>query len=336
MSGLHGAIELKSAVVTAYPRIHITLVDVGHGTGRKYGGAGFAVEGLTTTVKAKEANNTGLLGPPHFDPGDLADLREAVDRVSDQLNVVFDVSVQCDAPAHSGLGTKTSCVLAVLRACNAVSGGSLSNRDIVKLSNRGGTSGIGVNTTFAGGFVADAGQASDSDTLLLPSSAATGTHETPPVIVRLKVPENWRIHLFLPDGERITGQAERDFFMRSTPIPRWEILEVLASVYHGVAPSFATGNLPGLACSLRRIHEFGFKKREVERQCASVPELLRCLNSVGNLAVGMSSLGPLVYAISALGSEDLTNQFKSRYGSIYLGEFKARNEGGDVRLVESA
>ena len=263
-------------------------------------------------------------------------MREAVDRLSDRLGTAFNVSVRCDAPSHVGLGTKTTCILAALRACNAVSGGELRTRELVKLANRGGTSGMGVNTTFVGGFVADAGQPANAAVPLLPSSAATGIYEMPPAIVKLNVPENWRIHLLLPDGQRVTGQAERDFFARNTSISRSEILEVLAFVYHGVVPAFASASLPDLACSLPRIHELGFKKREVAYQGDSVLELLRCLNDLGSLAAGMSSMGPLVYAIAAHASEDLTVQFKSRYGSAYLGEFGPRNEGGDVSSSEGA
>ena len=327
---------MRSAFVTGYPRIHVTLVDLGHGTDRKYGGAGFAVNGLTTTASAKEANHTKFVGPSHFESGDIGGIWEAVDRLSDKTGTHFDVSVRCNAPSHVGLGTKTSCVLAALQACNAVSGAEIGTRELVKLSNRGGTSGIGVNTTFVGGFVADAGQAANAVVPLLPSSAAMENYELPPAIVKLSVPENWRIHLFLPDGKRVAGPAERDFFASNTPIPRSEVLEILASVYHGVAPAFALGHLPDLARSLRRIHGLGFKMREVANQGGSVIELLRYLNDLGNLAVGMSSMGPLVYAIADHASENLALQFKSRYGSAYLGEFTPRNKGSDVSSSEGA
>ena len=328
-------IELTSAVVTAYPRIHITLVDLGHGTGRRYGGSGFAVDGLTTTACAKKASYTELVGPPHFESPDIGSIRTALDRLSNRLETGFNVSVRCDAPAHVGLGTKTSCVLAALRAGNAAAGANLNSQEIVKLANRGGTSGIGVNTAFFGGFVADAGQPANAAAPLLPSSAATGAYELPPAIVKLGIPECWRIHLFLPDGERLAGQAEQDFFVKNTPIPRSEILEVLASVYHGVAPAFASGNLPELARSLRRIHTMGFKKREVACHGNSVLDILRHLNDLRNVAAGMSSMGPLVYAIAAHTSEELAEHIMSRYGSEYLGEFAPQNEGSDVSLLEN-
>ena len=326
---------MRCAVVRAYPRIHITLVDLGNGTGRRYGGSGFAVDGLTTTASAKESSQTELVGPSHFDAPDIHDIRAALDRLSDSVGTAFSVSVRCDAPSHVGLGTKTSCVLAALRACNAIVDAQLDTREIVKLADRGGTSGIGVNTAFVGGFVADAGQPPDTAAPLLPSSAATGVYELPPAIVKLSVPKNWRVHLFLPEGKRLTGQSERDFFTKSTPIPRSEVLEVLASVYHGVAPAFASASLSELARSLQQIHTLGFKRREVAHQGSSVLELLRYLNDLGSTAAGMSSVGPLVYAITERTSEKLAEHFTSRYGSKYLGEFRPRNEGSDISLLGS-
>ena len=325
---------MTSAIVTAYPRIHITLVDLAHGTGRIYGGAGFALDGLTTRAIAKKAERPNVVGPAHFQSEDVVGIHEAVDRLSDRVGMVFDVVVRCDAPSHVGLGAKTTCVLAALRACNAVAGAQLSALELVQLANRGGTSGIGVNTAFVGGFVADAGHPANPAAPLLPSSAATGTYEAPPAIVKLSVPKSWCVHLFLPKGQRVTGQVERCFFERNTPIPRWEVLEVLASLYHGVVPAFASGSLPDLICSLQRIHELGFKRREVEYQGDSVIALLRCLNDLSGLATGMSSMGPLVYAIAACASADLTAVFKSQYGSTYLGQFKARNEGSYVVVLE--
>ena len=324
---------MRSAVVTAYPRIHITLVDLGHATGRRYGGAGFAVDGLTTTACAKEASDTELVGPRHFEAPDVAGIRAALDRLSDRVGTGFKVCVRCEAPSHVGLGTKTSCVIAALRACNKVVDAQLGISEILRLAGRGGTSGIGVNTAFVGGFVADAGHPADALEPLVPSSAGIGVYEFPPAIVNFAVPEDWRIHLFLPDGERLTRRAEREFFVRNTPIPRSEILEVLASVYHGVAPAFATGNLPELARSLLRIHQLGFKKREVAAQGSMVIDLLRELNDLEDVAAGMSSMGPLVYAITKGASDNIAVQFTTCYGSTYLGEFAPQNQGSDITLL---
>ena len=326
---------MRRAITTAYPRIHVTLVDLGNGTGRRYGGAGFALDGLTTTARARTANKLNLLGPAHFEAADLISMREAVKRLCNELGVAFDVQVECQAPSHVGLGTKTTCILAALRACNAIASDPLVPESLIKLAGRGGTSGVGVNSAFCGGFVVDAGQPAAPKAPLLPSSAKVGTYDIPPAIVKVNVPERWRIHLFLPNGQRVTGQVERDFFARNTPIPRWEVLEVLASLYHGVVPAIASAKLSDLAYSLRQIHEFGFKKREVAYQGNHVVALLQRLDEVGSLAAGMSSMGPLIYAIAACESEELTTSFRTQYGSMYLGQFKARNNGSVLQVSDS-
>ena len=325
---------MNGAVVTAYPRIHITLVDLAHGTGRRYGGAGFALDAFKTTAIAKRARSLHVVPPEHFDSGDAAEICEAVGRVSGRLGVIFDVAVRCDAPSHSGFGTKTMTILAALRACAALADEHIETRELVRLSRRGGTSGIGVHTAFVGGFVVDAGHPADSMSPLLPSSSSEGLFHPPTATVKLSVPEQWRVHLFLPNGRRVVGQVERQFFQHNTPIPRWEVLEVLAALYHGVVPALAVGNLAALASALKKIHEVGFKRREVEYQGIATLTLLRFLNGLGSVAAGMSSFGPLVYAIAGHESPDLIALFGSRYASTYLGQFRAKNQGSSVLLCE--
>lgn len=322
---------MRSACVVAYPRAHMTLVDLGRATGRSYGGAGFAVDGFPTTAIARLAPQSKLACPPGLEKRDVGDLAEAVRRVSRSLGLNFEVGLSCEAPPHSGFGTKTSCVLATLSACNVVAGSPLGRDELVRLSGRGGTSGIGVNTAFVGGFVADAGHPAGNGGPFRPSSAARSIGGPPPATVTLRVPDKWRVHLFLPEGNRVAGSAERDFFSRNTPLPREEVLEVLSLVYHGVAPAIASGRVRELRTALQGIHAVGFKKREVANQATSVSTLLTSLDRIPRVAAGMSSLGPMVYAIAGAKSEDLKSRFESRYGKAYLGEFRIRNQGSEVR-----
>lgn len=324
---------MKTASVATYPRVHMSLIDLGHATGRRYGGVGFALNGLKTTAVARVAPSNRLIGPASFQPRDLVDVSRALEQISCRLGISFQVAVSCGAPSHAGFGTKTSSVLAVLMACNALATSGLDRRALVQLSKRGGTSGVGVSTAFLGGLVADAGHRAEAGRPLVPSAAGGGT-DPPPAIVTVAAPEAWKVHLFLPEGRRVAGEAEHEFFRRNTPIPRHEVLEVLALVYHGVVPAFVSASVSELKTALSRIQGLGFKRREVEHQGAPVADLLGFLNRVPGIAAGMSSLGPLVYAIGA-GSPDLVSLFEARYGALYLGELKVRNRGSSVAISES-
>jgi beta-ribofuranosylaminobenzene 5'-phosphate synthase len=102
----------------------------------------------------------------------------------------------------------------------------------------------------------------------------------------------------LPDGNRRSGQSEVRFFNRNTPIPSDEVKEVLSLVYHGLVPAVLTEDLILLSRALKAIHKVGFKRRELDGQSLPTQDLLSRLQAIQGCASGMSSMGPLVYAIT--------------------------------------
>ena len=315
-----------------YPRVHIGLIDLGDVTGRRYGGAGFAIDGLPTTAVARFGKSARLCESSTFQGKDFADIDLVCRRVSDSLGRGFEVSVECGAPTHVGLGSKTSAMLAVVMACNVLVGSRLSRWEIVRVTGRGGASGIGVNVPFVGGFVVDAGRAATPGRPFLPSSGFVCVEQPPPVVVETRFPESWRIHLFLPPGFRITGSNELAFFEKNTPVGREEVLEVLGCVYHGVVPAMINKDLTLLSHSIAAIRKTGFKRREISNQASEVRALLSSLDSVRGVAVGMSSMGPLVYCIANDQIGDLRSRFMSDYRTAYIGEYRGRNSGATLRV----
>jgi beta-ribofuranosylaminobenzene 5'-phosphate synthase len=102
----------------------------------------------------------------------------------------------------------------------------------------------------------------------------------------------------LPDGLRRSGQSEVRFFSRNTPIASDEAKEVLSLVYHALVPAVLTDDLHLLSQTLKAIHQVGFKRREVKGQSLATQDLLSRLQAIQGCASGMSSMGPLVYAIT--------------------------------------
>lgn len=323
---------MSKGCATVYPRVHVGLIDLGDVTGRRYGGAGFAIDGFPTTAVATIGRGIGVRARSTFQEKDLVDLEVVSRRISARLGREFEVLVEGGAPLHVGLGCKTSTVLAIVMACNALAGSKLNRRELVEVAGRGGTSGVGVNTAFVGGFVVDAGRAATPGHPFLPSSASANDGSPPPAVVTIPLPESWHIHLFLPDGYRTTGEDEVAFFEKNTPIPGGEVLEVLANVYHGVVPAVATGDIALCRNAIRAIREMGFKKREVVNQSPDVRGLLASLDHMPGVAVGMSSMGPLVYCIADGGSSDLRKRFTSEYGDAYKGVYRGRNSGAIVTV----
>jgi beta-ribofuranosylaminobenzene 5'-phosphate synthase len=309
------------------------LLDLGNATLRKYGGAGFCIGGPPVEIEVAPSRETKIFGLEQVDSQGSSEVRRALGRLKAFLpHANAKVFVRNVPPQHIGLGTKTALILAVLKAVDLAVGPGLPAGTLQTLSRRGGTSGIGVNGFFMGGFLVDAGHDPGRSKGFAPSSDRTA-FSVPPVVCRLSIPSKWRFHLMLPPGYRSSGSRERRFFRENTPIAARDVLNAISLVYHGVAPAVLSQDLSMLKEALRGLHRLGFKREEVEHQSLPVQELLRSVNHEANLAAGMSSLGPLVYAVTDKGdinADETLSLLSTRYGARLLGCFPGRNEGFEV------
>lgn len=319
--------------IRCYPRLHVCLIDLGNATFRKYGGAGFYIGGPPIEIEAAASRKTKLFGLERLD----RQVGTKVERAIERLKLLYPqanakVILKTAPPQHIGLGTSTSLLLGVLKAIDVVTGTGLPDTTLQTLSGRGGASGIGVNAFFSGGFLVDAGHDAQRSRGFAPSSSRSG-FIIPPVICRLSIPQSWRFHLILLPGYRASGSIEKQFFRSNTPIPARDVLKTLSLVYHGIAPAVSHQDMGMLRESLQGLHNYGFKRKEVRRQPRVVQEFLRALNRETHLPGGMSSLGPLIYAVAD--KEDISahkalSLLSKRYGAELLGCFPGRNKGFEV------
>lgn len=268
---------------------------MGRVTGYAFGGIGISVDACKTVVDACERADGRVTIGGEADVRTIDQVRLALERLKAQGDVGgVNVEIQSTPPSHCGFGSKTSLLLSALEAASLAAGLSLTKGELTVLSGRGGASGVGVNSYFAGGVVWDYGHPNDEVDELLPSSLRDP--DNPPLNAGgVCFPNNWRILLALPDGENVSGPSEAEFFRASTPIPIMETLNVIASVHHGVIPAVLSARLPDLKYALDTIQSVGMKRLEITRQPKSAT-LLEELRRIG-FACGMSSLGPLVYAV---------------------------------------
>jgi beta-ribofuranosylaminobenzene 5'-phosphate synthase len=231
-----------------------------------------------------------------------SELVESVTTVLDRLAQrrprpdFVEVVIEASAPAHVGLGSKTTTGLAALMAVNVECDLGLTRSDLVALSARGGTSGIGVHTFFEGGLIVDAGRRDDSSAVFEPSSASP-TGGNPTVLARHRMPEDWRVSLLLPRGIRRSADAEVEFFRANTPIDVGAARSAVAFGAFVIPAAVLEGDLDQFAFALRTLQRVGFKAREIQGQSPGVAEVLLRLESLDSVAAGMSSMGPLVFAI---------------------------------------
>lgn len=316
--------------VFSYPRLHVGLFDLGNATPRRNGGAGFTLGGLPTVIEAEQSGRMAVSYSATIDRPARMALSNAIQRLCKMRpGAVAVLRIAEVSRQHIGLGSKTALVLGALKAIDLACDLRLAQHDLQVLSGRGGTSGIGINTFFNGGFVIDGGHSSRRPAGFLPSRFQR-RFDIPPVIHSSSIPDNWRFHLLLPSGTYVHGAQEHDFFKKNTPIPAQEVLRTIALAYHGLAPAVATNDLRLLRDVLASLHRIGFKRRELRNQSDSVKVAVRRLRERKDCAVGLSSMGPLVYAVAETDNRHFNRFVKTlcRDGAAeMLGSFAGHNRG---------
>lgn len=325
----------KTVDISAFPRIHTSLIDLGGATLRKYGGAGFAISNPKIDITIERGAgaskySAGLEGVKD-------DVNSAIMRFSSSIGRSDQYRIRCqwDGRQHSGLGSKTAIVLGVLSGLNLLNETSLTDEQLIQISKRGMTSGVGIRTFFEGGFVVDCGQRSLNapDNTYLPSSASQNGLGSSLKVLRIEFPISWRIILLIPDGPYKSGDQEIDFFRANTPIPRSEVLEVLGAIYHGVVPALIEEDLGSLRIALAEIVTKGFKAREVAGTGAVSKCILEELMSIDGVASGLSSMGPLLFAIidaTNEGARERILRIATKFEGVTTVEAFARNRGFEV------
>lgn len=322
--------------VRAFPRLHLGLLDLGDVTPRRFGGVGLALDRPWAEVYADPAEQLDLVFPEDVD-------RSTGRRVRDRLTRLLkarpgpnaSLTVRRALPRHIGLGATTAVTLAALRAAAAATGRAVPRDELKILSGRGATSGIGVNAFFSGGFIIDGGHPASPGLPHLPSRYSQCA-TCPPVNIRLRVPATWSFHLMLPNQRGLSGSAERDFFLKATPIPRQEVLEAVVLAYTALLPAFRDGDLDLLRTSLRAFSRVGFKRRECRAQSAPSRALREHLERRFPWPVGLSSVGPLLFVVTERGNRDAAKKLRAAahdFDARYLCCALGRNSGHSVSTV---
>lgn len=317
--------------IIGYPRLHFALFDLGTATPRLYGGAGVAISGPTTVVTARQADRTVISGAEHLDTRGQSDLDQIVRRfLSARSLPPAAVEVETMPTQHVGLGTKTTVTLSALTAVSQELGADVTAQDLQRASGRGGTSGIGIHSFFHGGLIIDGGQPGRSARVYAPSSARPPA-DVPPMLCRIDMPLSWTMILLLPlAGQCHAGLAEAAVFDAMTPVPDGEVGLAVAFGLLGVAASAMSSDFDGFSRGLSSLQRVGFKAREIEAQSSGVRELMTALQAIPRCAVGMSSMGPLVFAVveqeNVEGREAVATIGRDHAATV-LGEVAARNAG---------
>ncbi|MHA1372047.1 MAG: beta-ribofuranosylaminobenzene 5'-phosphate synthase family protein [Promethearchaeota archaeon] len=217
------------------------------------------------------------------------------------------ISIREVIPSHVGLGSKTQLSLAladgILRILDLKAG--MSAYDIACLVRRGGTSGIGINSYFSGGFILDGGHefgVGREKEEFSPSSASRAGPA--PLLMRHAMPSEWRVVCAVPELEAgAHGDVEVDIFKRYCPVSLSDVEELCHLILMRLLPAIRLHDFTGVCYCLDRFQGLGFKRVEVELRGSYLKDLMDEWRSAGAPFVGLSSFGPLIYTFAENGSD---------------------------------
>jgi beta-ribofuranosylaminobenzene 5'-phosphate synthase len=206
------------------------------------------------------------------------------------------VHIKEAVPQHVGLGSKTSVALAATEAALLAAGRNEGRDLICQIAGRGGSSGVGVNTYFVGGLLADGGHESSLDAFQ--PSSRRDVANIPQPIYRLQWPSSWPVCIIRPGKcVGLNSDEEAAFFERSTPLGRTDCALVAFSLCFELPASILSMDFDAFRQSLQQSRKHGFKAMEIATQ-PEVRNALLKLDNYPDVAGTMSSFGPSIIAIS--------------------------------------
>lgn len=325
----------RKVVIETPSRIHMTLTDLTGSCGRVDGGVGITLDEPNIVLEARRTRELTVVGADES----AERARVAAEAVVNHFGLGgAHISIRNGYKLHVGLGGGTQLGIAAAKAVCELYDCKVGAREIAKIINRGGTSGIGTAAFDMGGFIIDGGHTfgpGKEKTDFRPSSASIGV-TPPPVIVRHDFPDDWKVMLAIPNLPKgAHGQKEVDIFRDFCPVPLSDVHELCYQILVRMAPSLVEKDLDEFGKAVNRIQELGFKKVEVMLQHPIVRRLMEEMRNAGAACAGLSSFGPTVYAVADSQIRDIEAAARDAMSDVG-GEVlttRSRNEGARVRIA---
>ncbi len=307
--------------VEAPARLHMGFMDLNGSLGRRFGSLGLALEEICVRLHAVKSANMTCEG------AQAARATQYLRQLHTQINLPGGMHIQIEQaiPEHAGLGSGTQLAIAVGMAATRLYGLDFTPRELAFILDRGNRSGIGVGAFEQGGFLVDGGRSSE-DSL-------------PPLISRLKFPEQWRVLLIMHhDLQGLHGGAEKNAFRDLPPFSNETAGHLSRLVVMNALPALAEARLQAFGAAISEIQNTVgdyFAPAQGGRYTSPlVTQALQWLAQQGVAGFGQSSWGPTGFALVESEAQAQTLLAGLRNNAmIEKLEFKlcsARNRGGEV------
>jgi len=137
-----------------------------------------------------------------------------------------------------------------------------SDKNVIALSGRGGTSGIGINTYFKGGYVFDTGIKNHEQRTLAPSSTFISSGCQQPLLIKSIELPLWDLGICIPQIVPKTEEEEKRFFQTNCPIEKSDVEKILYEVVYGVTSSLLENDFKAFCESINAIQQTKWKSLE--------------------------------------------------------------------------
>jgi beta-ribofuranosylaminobenzene 5'-phosphate synthase len=286
--------------IKIYPRIAINLIAMHDGLYRQNGGIGFSIKEPSLTISFKKSSEFNIIDKRKspFENKEQNRLLEILKKEykKNKFNDKVTIKIKGNLPTHSGFGSGTSIRLASLEGLYLINQHKYTKYDLIKASNRGGTSGIGVNTYFDGGYVFDIGKKIDG--VMHKPSSSEDVLEQPLKIAFGNMPK-WDIGICIPQKIKPKSEEEeKEFFNETCPIEKDEAHEMLYHTVYGVLASIKENDIDTFSEAIKNIQQSKWKNAERNLYGKELLKIESILYENGASAVGMSSLGPTLFFVA--------------------------------------
>ncbi|MFK7767028.1 MAG: beta-ribofuranosylaminobenzene 5'-phosphate synthase family protein [Mariniblastus sp.] len=335
---------LEQVTISAPSRLHFGLFSIGNVVDRMYGGVGLMIDSPRTKVTCYASGSFSLSGP------NAKACRHAIEtwfknqtgsntfafRSLDELPV--ELKIESVPPRHSGFGTGTQLALcsamAITQLLELPLPGPLEMAASVA---RGARSGIGSHGFYHGGFLVDRGKETE---------LVQGGEKAPlaPLDFQTGFPKQWPVvTLILKNETGLSGGLEMDAFANLPPTSESERESMIEIVRTKMIPGVTQTDYDLFADG---VFEFGRRSGMMYEPIQngpynghSIEKLVNEIRSFGVPAVGQSSWGPCVFAITR--DDETANKLVSFVRANYSDQCdveitRADNQGAELLSANKA
>jgi beta-ribofuranosylaminobenzene 5'-phosphate synthase len=310
--------------VTAPARLHMGFIDLSGSLGRQFGSIGIALNEINTRLTLTTSDKRAITGSSAQRADRcLTQLCQAMS-VSDQVSINIETAI----PEHVGLGSGTQMALAIGTALNAYYGLGMTVREIAAVMDRGLRSGIGIGVFEHGGLVVDGGRGEKTI--------------TPPVLVHLDVPADWRFILVFDRGQGLHGDQEIAAFEALPSFPQQEAEHLCYQIMMQALPAVAEKDLHLFGHVISQL-QIAVGKHFAPAQggiyaSKEVGKAMAWLARQGAVGIGQTSWGPTGFCAveSPELADSIVNQAKVQFADWVNLDFmavSANNHNGASRLA---